>query len=230
VIFWPQSNNLLWGFFYFDHLVFFDEHERFETNAVQSFFHDLPLTAERHILPSKKISVTSSLKLFFLLFAYPSQVFLPSESIDKFVYACQVGVMMKMLGNFVLFIWLKFKVTSNLAAENLALRHQLAVMKRTNKRPRIRMVDRLFWVLLSRIWTPWRKSLIIVKPDTVVYWHRKGFKLFWKFKSKGPGRPQVSREIRDLVRRMAAANPNWGASRIHGELLSLGFEVSERTV
>ncbi|WP_320042601.1 integrase core domain-containing protein [uncultured Desulfobacter sp.] len=138
--------------------------------------------------------------------------------------------MMKMLGNFVLFIWLKFKVTSNLAAENLALRHQLAVMKRTNKRPKIRMVDRLFWVLLSRIWTPWRKSLIIVKPDTVVYWHRKGFKLFWKFKSKGPGRPQVSREIRDLVRRMAAANPNWGAPRIHGELLSLGFEVSERTV
>ncbi len=115
---------------------------------------------------------------------------------------------MKMLGNFVLFIWLKFKVTSNLAAENLALRHQLAVMKRTNKRPKIRMVDRLFWVLLSRIWTPWRKSLIIVKPDTVVYWHRKGFKLFWKFKSKGPGRPQVSREIRDLVRRMAAANPD----------------------
>ncbi|WP_320041562.1 integrase [uncultured Desulfobacter sp.] len=138
--------------------------------------------------------------------------------------------MMKMLGNFVLFIWLKFKVTSNLAAENLALRHQLAVMKRTNKRPKIRMVDRLFWVLLSRIWTPWRKSLIIVKSDTVVYWHRKGFKLFWKFKSKGPGRPQVSREIRDLVRRMAAANPNWGAPRIHGELLSLGFEVSERTV
>lgn len=137
---------------------------------------------------------------------------------------------MKTLGNFVLFIWSKFKIISNLAAENLALRQQLVVMKRVNKRPKIRMVDRLFWVVLSRIWTPWRKSLVIVTPDTVVHWHRKGFKLFWKIKSKGPGRPQVSREIRDLVRRMATANPSWGAPRIHGELLRLGFEVSERTV
>ncbi len=138
--------------------------------------------------------------------------------------------MMKMLKNLVLFIWSRFKIISNLAAENLALRQQLAVLRRTNKRPKIRMADRLFWVLLSRFWTPWRKFLVIVKPDTVVCWHRKGFKLFWKFKSKGPGRPQVSREIRDLVRRMATANPNWGAPRIHGELLRLGFEVSERTV
>jgi hypothetical protein len=113
----------------------------------------------------------------------------------------QAGIMMKTHANFVLFIWSKFKITSNLAAENLALRQQLVVMKRVNKRPKIRMADRLFWVVLSRIWTPWRKSLVIVKPDTVVHWHRKGFKLFWKFKSKGPGRPQISREIRDLVRR-----------------------------
>jgi hypothetical protein len=103
-------------------------------------------------------------------------------------------------------------------------------MKRTNNRPEIRMADRLFWVFLSRIWSPRRKSLVIVKPDTVVRWHRKDFKLFWKFKPKGSGRPQVSREIRDFVRRMAAANPSWGAPRIHGELLRLGFEVSERTV
>ncbi|MCP3888388.1 MAG: helix-turn-helix domain-containing protein [Desulfobulbaceae bacterium] len=137
---------------------------------------------------------------------------------------------MKTLGNLVLFIWSKFRITSNLAAENLALRQQLAVMKPMNRRPKIQMMDRLFWVLLSRIWAPWRKSLVIVSPDTVVRWHRKGFKLFWKFKSKGPGRPQVSREIRDLVRRMAKANPSWGAPRIHGELLRLGFEVSERTV
>ena len=138
--------------------------------------------------------------------------------------------MTKTLGNLVLFIWSKIKATSNLAAENLALRQQLAVMKRTNKRPKIRMADRLFWVLLSRIWSPWRRSLVIAKPDTVVRWHRKGFKLFWKFKSKGPGRPQVSRVIRHLVRRMAKANPSWGAPRIHGELLRLGFEVSERTI
>ena len=93
---------------------------------------------------------------------------------------------MKTLGNLVLFIWSKFNVTSNLAAENLALRHQLAVMKRTNKRPKIRRADRLFWVFLSLIWSPWRKSLVIVTPDTVVRWHRKGFKLFWKFKSNTP--------------------------------------------
>jgi transposase InsO family protein len=138
--------------------------------------------------------------------------------------------MIKTLRNLVWAIWSKTKISSNLAAENLALRQQLVVMKRTNKRPKIRMMDRLFWVLLSRIWSSWREALVIAKPDTVVRWHRKGFKLFWKFKSKGPGRPQVSREIRHLVRRMAKANPSWGAPRIHGELLRLGFEVSERTI
>ena len=106
---------------------------------------------------------------------YPSQIFVRSEIIDKTSCFCQSKIMIKTLGNFVLFIWSKFKVTSNLAAENLALRQQLAVMKRTNKRPEIRMADRLFWVFLSRIWSPWRKSLVIVKPDTVVRWHRKGF-------------------------------------------------------
>lgn len=160
----------------------------------------------------------------------PSQLFVLSEIIDILACACQAGIMMKTLGNFVLFIWSKFKITSNLAAENLALRQQLVVMKRMNKWPKIRRADRLFWVVLSRIWIPWRKSLVIVKPDTVVHLHRKGFKLFWKFKSKGHGRPPVSREICDLVKRMAAANPSWGAPRIHGELLRLGFEVSERTV
>ena len=138
--------------------------------------------------------------------------------------------MMKTLRNLVLFIWSKIKSTLNLAVENLALRQQLAVMKRTNKRPKTRITDRLFWVLLSRIWNPWRESLVIVKPDTVVRWHQKGFKLFWKVKSKGPGRPRVDREIRNLVSKMAIANPTWGAPRIHGELLRLGFEVSERTV
>jgi transposase InsO family protein len=138
--------------------------------------------------------------------------------------------MMKTLRILVLLVWSKIKITLNLAVENIALRHQLAVMKRTNKRPKIRMTDRLFWVLLSCIWTGWRQSLIIVKPDTVIRWHRKGFKLYWKFKSKGPGRPRIAQEIRDLVRKMTAANPSWGAPRIHGELLKLGFEVSERTV
>ena len=105
-------------------------------------------------------------------------------------------------------------------------------MKRSAKRPRLRNRDRLFWVLLSRFWRNWQEPLIVVKPETVIRWHRKGFKLFWKFKSrrKGPGRPPVSREIRDLIRTMAKANPLWGAPRIHGELLKLGIEISERTV
>ena len=138
--------------------------------------------------------------------------------------------MIKMLTRFLTFIWKKLRITSFLATQNLALRQQLAVMKRTNKRPKIKTRDRIFWVLLSRFWSPWRKSLIIVKPETVVQWHRKGFRLFWKVKSKNHGRSQINLEILNLVRKMATANPSWGAPRIHGELLRLGFEVSERTV
>ena len=138
--------------------------------------------------------------------------------------------MMKKLRILVLLMWSKIKIIANLVAENIALRQQLAVMKRTNKRPKFRMTDRLFWVLLSRIWHSWRESLVIVTPDTVVRWHRKGFKLFWTFKSKGAGRPCVDREICKLIRKMPKANPSWGAPRIHGELLRLGFDVSERTV
>jgi putative transposase len=118
--------------------------------------------------------------------------------IDKFRYACQAKLMMKKLRNFVLLMWLKIKIIANLVAENIALRQQLAVMKRTNKRPKILMIDRLFWVVLSRIWKAWRESLVIVTPDTVIRWHRKGFKLFWAFKSKGAGRPCVNHEIRKL--------------------------------
>ena len=120
----------------------------------------------------------------------------------------------------------------DLVLENLALRQQLAAMKRSAKRPRLRNRDRLFWILLSRFWGNWQEPLIVVKPETVIRWHRRGFKLFWKFKSrrKGPGRPPVSPEIRDLILKMANANPLWGAPRIHGELLKLGIEISERTV
>lgn len=120
----------------------------------------------------------------------------------------------------------------DLALGNLALRHQVAAMKRSIKRPQLRSRDRLFWVLLSRFWSNWQQALILVKPETVVCWHKKGFKLFWKFKSrrKGPGRPPVSPEIRGLILKMAKANPFWGAPRIHGELLKLGIEISERTV
>ncbi len=140
--------------------------------------------------------------------------------------------MMKMKFKTLLNIFLGLKKTSDLVLENLALRQQLSIMKQSIQRPQIRGIDRLFWILLSRIWSNWRDALVVVKPETVIRWHKKGFKLFWKFKSrpKRPGRPQISREIRDLVRRMAKANPLWGAPRIHGEILKLGIEISERTV
>ena len=140
--------------------------------------------------------------------------------------------MMKILLKLFFKILLGPKKDFDLALENLALRQQVAAMKWSIKRPRLRSRDRLFWILLSRFWNNWREALAIVKPDTVVRWHKKGFKLFWKFKSrpKGPGRPPISPEIRDLILKMAKANPLWGAPRIHGELLKLGIEISERTV
>jgi putative transposase len=118
------------------------------------------------------------------------------------------------------------------ALENAALRHQLAVFTREGKRPRLRVQDRLFWIALKRIWKDWRTALVIVQPETVIAWQRKRFKRYWWSLSqpKGPGRPRASLEIRKLVRTMATANPLWGAPRVHGELLKLGFEISERTV
>ena len=118
------------------------------------------------------------------------------------------------------------------ALENLALRQQLAVMKRQCPRPRLGRADRLFWVWLSRVWPHWRNTLLVVRPETVVGWHRQGFRLFWTWGSrrKRCGRPGVSPEVRDLIRKMAEANPFWGAPRIHGELGKLEIEVAERAV
>jgi putative transposase len=114
----------------------------------------------------------------------------------------------------------------------LALRQQLGVLKRTKRVPRLKRRDRLFWVVLSRIWAPWRQALRMVNADTVVGWQRKGFRIYWARISqrKVGGRPQASSEVRALIKRMATANPYWGAPRIHGELLKLGMEISERTV
>lgn len=105
-------------------------------------------------------------------------------------------------------------------------------MKQKNKRPKIRVRDRIFWVFLSRFWKDWKSVLIVVKPETVIRWHRKGFKLFWAYKSrkKGAGRPSLDPEITAHIKNMARANPLWGAPRIHGELLKLGIELHERTV
>ena len=119
-----------------------------------------------------------------------------------------------------------------LALENLALRHQLAVYKRTVPRPRLRRTDRLFWGWLARVWAGWRQALVIVTPETVLRWQRRRFREHWTTLSGRPtgGRPSVGPEIKTLVSRMAAANPLWGAPRIHGELLTLGLDVAERTV
>ncbi len=118
----------------------------------------------------------------------------------------------------------------DLATENLALRQQLAVMKYQCPRPRLTDTDRFFWVLLSRFWSDWHASLHIVKPETVVRWHRQGFRYYWRWKSRHRGRPKADPEIRVLIHRMCRANPLWGAPRVHGELLKLGIEVSETTV
>ena len=126
-----------------------------------------------------------------------------------------------------------FRSRPGLLVENLALRQQLAVLKRRTPPPSLGNFDRLFWVVARRLWSGWRRSLILVTPETVVRRHRAGFRLYWKWVSRasGPiGRRPASQEVRDLIFRMVADNPIWGAPRIHGELLMLGFEVSERTV
>ena len=131
-----------------------------------------------------------------------------------------------------LFVALFALVTSSfrsrvaLQAEILALRHQLAVFqKNAPRRLRLQRSDRLLWVLLSRWWPGWRRSLHIVRPDTVIAWHRRAFAWYWTRKSRRrPGRPNVPAEIRGLIRNMSQA------PRIHGELLKLGIEVAQSTV
>ena len=117
-----------------------------------------------------------------------------------------------------------------LALVAAALRQQLAVFKRKQPRPMLSRADRLFWTTLRRLYSDWADALILVRPETVVSWHRAGFRLFWRWRSRQPGRPKMTLEIRELIRRMKAENPTWGAPRIHGELLQLGFDVSEPTV
>ncbi len=116
--------------------------------------------------------------------------------------------------------------------ENLALRHQLAVLQRSVRRPRLRRRDRIFWLWLARLWAGWRSSLVIVQPATVLAWHRQGFQLYWRWKSRrrSAGRPPIDLEIRTLIRRMARENPTWGRRRIQAELRFLGYEVAGLTV
>ena len=119
---------------------------------------------------------------------------------------------------------------TTLALENLALRQQLAVLRRSVKRPRLRPGDRAFWVLLRRFCPDWRSHLILVKPDTVVRWHRLGFRLFWRWKSRNGGRPRIDHELINLIRRMSRENATWGVPRIQSELRLLGYDVADSTV
>src|SRR5580704_15456951 len=120
-----------------------------------------------------------------------------------------------------------------LVLENLALRQQLAALAARHPRLRLAVHDRLFWVILRRFWSDWRRVLVIVHPETVVRWHRGGFKMYWKWISRKhirSGMKPTPKGLRELIFRMVAENSTWGAPRIHGELKMLGYALSERTV
>ena len=125
-----------------------------------------------------------------------------------------------------------FRPRRDLLIENLALRQQIVVLRRTNPKPSLSNLDKAFWVILYRKWDFWRRPLALVKPETVIAWHRKGWRLWWRFKSrtKEIGRPRIPYEVIELIKRMSRENPTWGAPRIHGELMKLGYWVSESTV
>ena len=121
---------------------------------------------------------------------------------------------------------------ADLVAENLLLRHQLTVLARpTRKRPPLRGRDKLLWVLARRLCAAWRGHLVLVRPETVVRWHRQAWRLFWWWRSRRPvGRPRLSAEVRELIAVMSRDNPRWGTERIRGELLKLGIAVSNRSI
>jgi hypothetical protein len=130
------------------------------------------------------------------------------------------------------FVHSLFKSRHQLRLENLALRQQLAMLKPSVKRPQVSPADRLFWILFSKYVDGWRTMLHALHPDTVVRWHREGFKHYWTWKSRRQrvGRLPVDKEIRKLIRQMQSANIGWGAPRIHGELLKLGIDISQAAV
>ena len=123
------------------------------------------------------------------------------------------------------------RTRTDVALEILALRQQVAVLKRKRPRPPLNDCDRLFWTTLHRFWPGWSDVLLIVKPETVVAWHRAGFRLYWQWRSRARGgRPRISQELRDLIARLADENPDWGAPKIHAELQKLGFTIAERSM
>jgi len=124
-----------------------------------------------------------------------------------------------------------FRLRASLVVENICLRQQLLVLRRRQPRPRIRNADRRFWVVVCRWFADWKRSLLIVKPETVLGWHRRGWRAYWRRRSRWggkAGRRPIAPELRDLIRRMAAENRLWGQRRIQAELARLGFRVSAR--
>jgi hypothetical protein len=141
--------------------------------------------------------------------------------------------MLRTLSLFFGLIVCSFRPRRSLLLEILALRQQLAVLKAKRPQPRLTPSDRFFWTVLRKCWSGWKEVLVIVQPETVVRWHRAGFKRYWAWLScrrKRAGRKPTSKGLRELIFRMVAENPTWGAPRIHGELRMLGFDISERSV
>ena len=146
---------------------------------------------------------------------------------------CKTDLMLRLLRLLAVLFTRLFRSRRDLILENLALRQQLSVFKQKCPQPRLVPFDKFFWVMLCRLWPGWMRVLILVKPETVVRWHRDGFKLYWTWLSRHRnrmGRKCMRQELRDLIFRMVADNPTWGAPRIHGELKMLGFDISERSV
>jgi len=125
-----------------------------------------------------------------------------------------------------------FRGRAALQLEILALRHQIGVLQRSVKRPKLTSVDRALWVWLRSVWEDWKSGVHIVQASTVVGWHRQGFRMFWTWKIRRgrSGRPKVPGEVRVLIRTMSRENPLWGAPKIHGELLKLGIDIGETSV
>jgi len=142
------------------------------------------------------------------------------------------GAMLAFLAKLLLVVRSRLKSRARLEAENLVLRQQVIILSRTSQsRVRLRNFDRLIFVSLYRCFPANLNAITVIKAETVIRWHRRGFRAYWRWKSRRHGgRPKIDREIRDLIRRMRKENPLWGAPRIHGELLMLGIEVAQSTV
>ena len=136
-----------------------------------------------------------------------------------------------MLKSLLLFFRNSFTTKTQMILENLFLTKQLEIYQRTDPKLKIKRTDRMFFGLMKDLLSNWKERIFIVKPNTIIKWHREGFRFYWKRKSKtNGGRPMINRELIALIKRMANENPLWGAPRIHGELKKLGFDISESTV